>query len=197
MHVYDIIAVGASSGGVGALRQVVSHFPRDLPASVFIVLHVSPEARSMLPEILTKSGSLPARHPENGWPVERRRIYVAPPGYDLTVLNHRILLGRGAPGSQHHPAINALFRSVAGEFGKRVVGVVLSGSLQDGAAGLLAIKQRGGVVIVEDPATAQYRGMPDSALAAVDADFVLPIEEIGRKLVELATGARVGYKPAT
>ena len=77
------------------------------------------------------------------------------------------------------------------------MGVVLSGSLQDGAAGLLAIKQRGGVVIVEDPATAQYRGMPDSALAAVDADFVLPIEEIGRKLGELATGARVGYKPAT
>jgi two-component system chemotaxis response regulator CheB len=190
MPVYDIIALGASSGGVGALQQVVRHFPRDLRASIFIVLHVSPGGRSLLPEILTKAGSLPARHPENGWPVERRSIYVAPPGYDMTVLNHRIILGRGAPGSQHHPAINALFRSVAGEFGKRVVGVVLSGSLEDGAAGLLAIKRQGGIAIVEDPATAQYRGMPDSALARVDADFVLPIEEIGPKLVELATGAQ-------
>jgi len=190
MVVHDIIAVGASSGGVVALRQVVRHFPRDLPASVFVVLHVSPEGRSLLPEILAKAGSLPASHPGNGSPVERRCIYVAPPGYDLTVLNHRILLGRGAPGSQHHPSINALFRSVAGEFGKRVVGVVLSGSLEDGAAGLLAIKQRGGVAIVEDPATAQYRGMPDSALARVNADFVLPMEEIGPKLVELATGVR-------
>jgi two-component system chemotaxis response regulator CheB len=188
MPVCDIIAVGASSGGVAALQQVVSHFPRDLPASVFVVLHVSLEGRSILPEILTKAGALPARHPENGCPVERRCIYVAPPGYDLTVLRHRIVLGRGAPGSRHHPGIDALFRSVAGEFGKRVVGVVLSGSLADGAAGLVAIKQRGGMAIVEDPATAQYRGMPDSALASVEADFVLPIGEIGPKLVELATG---------
>jgi two-component system, chemotaxis family, protein-glutamate methylesterase/glutaminase len=192
MRVYDIIAVGASSGGVGALRRVVSHFPRDLPASVFVVLHVSPAGRSLLPEILAKAGPLRARHPENGWPVERHCIYIAPPGYDLTVLNGRILLGRGAPGSQHHPAVNALFRSVAGEFGARVVGVVLSGSLEDGAAGLVAIKQRGGLAIVEDPATAQYRGMPDSALASVNADFVLPLEEIGPKLVALATGGMCG-----
>ena len=190
MPVYDIIAMGASSGGVGALQRVVSHFPYDLPATVFVVLHVSPEGKSLLPEILAKAGPLPARHPENGWGVERRCIYVAPPGYDMTVLNYRIVLGRGAPGSQHHPAINALFRSLAGEFGKRVVGVVLSGSLEDGAAGLLAIKQQGGLAIVEDPATAQYRGMPDSALARVDADFVLPLEEIGPRLVKLATAAR-------
>jgi len=185
MPVSDIIALGASSGGVGALKKVVSHFPRDLAASVFVVLHVSADATSVLPEILTNAGSLPARHAEDGWAVERRRIYVAPPGSDMTVLDRRIRLGSGARGSLYRPAINALFRSVAGEFGSRVVGVVLSGSLEDGAAGLLAIQQRGGVVIVEDPETAEYRSMPDSALAMVAADFVLPLAAIGPKLVEL------------
>jgi two-component system, chemotaxis family, protein-glutamate methylesterase/glutaminase len=185
MPACDIVAMGASSGGVGALQEVVRHFPRDFPASLFVVLHVSSDSKSLLPEILAKAGSLPARHPESGRQVERGCIYVAPPGYDLTVLHQRMLLGRGAPGSQHHPSINALFRSVAGEFGARVVGVVLSGLLEDGAAGLLAIKQQGGIAIVEDPATAEYRGMPDSALAKVHADFVLPLEAIGPKLVAL------------
>jgi two-component system, chemotaxis family, protein-glutamate methylesterase/glutaminase len=181
----DIIVIGASAGGVQALCDVVECLPPGLPAAVFIVLHISPHGRSMLPAILARSSCLPAMHPSNGEKIQPGRIYVAPPDRHLAIQDSRVHLSRNATENGHRPAIDVLFRSAARAYGSRVVGVVLTGNLDDGTAGLAAIKRCGGVAVVQDPREADYPAMPESAIANVEVDHIVPVAEIGSLLDRL------------
>ncbi|MFY9823855.1 MAG: chemotaxis protein CheB [Thermoanaerobaculia bacterium] len=182
---HDVIVLGASAGGVQALCRVIERLPPDLPAAVFVVLHLTPHGRSMLPAILERSGSLPALHPPDGEVIRPGRIYVAPPDHHLTIADGHVHLSRNARENGHRPAIDVLFRTAARSYGPRVVGVVLTGNLDDGTAGLAAIKKCGGVAVVQDPEDADYPSMPESAIANVAVDHVLPLAEIGPRLEEL------------
>jgi two-component system, chemotaxis family, protein-glutamate methylesterase/glutaminase len=181
---HDIIVIGASAGGLQALQRLLSDLPADLPAAVFIVLHIG--ASSHLAQVLGRTGVLPVLRAESGVPIERGRVYVAVPGVHLLLHDDHILLRRGPRENLARPAIDPLFRSAACAFGARVVGVVLSGSLNDGTAGLRAIKQCGGVAVVQDPADAAVPDMPRSAQRYVDVDYTVPISALGDLLVRLA-----------
>jgi two-component system chemotaxis response regulator CheB len=183
---HDIIVVGASAGGVEALVKLVGQLPVRLPASLFLVLHIPPHSPSLLPGILSRSGPLAANHPEDGEEISQRHIYIAPPDYHMLTEQGRIKLSHGPKENLHRPAIDPLFRSAAYNYGPRVVGVILTGALDDGTAGLMAIKQRGGVAVIQDLADALYPGMPASALEHVQVDCCLPLTEIGTALVQLA-----------
>ena len=186
MSGHEIIVVGASAGGVEALIQVVREFPVSLPASVFIVLHIPTHSPSMLAEILSRASFMKAVQPVDNQQIERGRIYVASPDHHLLIENGFMRVVRGPKENRHRPAIDPLFRSAAVAYGSQVVGVVLTGSLDDGTAGLLAIKQRGGVAVVQDPGDALYPDMPKSALAHVNVDYCLPLAQIGLTLAQLA-----------
>lgn len=190
---HNIIVVGASAGGVEALSQLVSHLPEEIPAAIFVVLHIPSQSPSILPKILNRAirksqqGSrLRAAHPCDGDKIEMGQIYVAPPDRHLLVKNGYIHLARGPKENSTRPAIDPLFRTAARTYGRRVVGVVLSGTLDDGTAGLMAVKQRGGVTIVQDPDEALYSGMPQSAIENVDVNHVLRVAEIATLLAQLA-----------
>jgi two-component system chemotaxis response regulator CheB len=182
----DVVVVGASAGGVEALVALAAGLPANLPAALFVVLHTPPDARSMLPRILERAGPLPARHARGEEPIEHGRIYVAPPNVHLLVEPERVRLFAGPRENGARPAADALFRSAARAHGPRVVGIVLSGALDDGSNGMIAVKAAGGVGIVQDPAEALYPGMPCSALARAAIDHTLPAAAIGRLLGELA-----------
>jgi two-component system chemotaxis response regulator CheB len=183
---HDIIVVGASAGGVEALGQMFGTLPADLAASLFVVHHFPPFGRSMLPSILSRRGPLRAEHARDGEPIRPGQIYVAPPNYHMLVRRGRLRLARGPRENGHRPAIDPLFRTAALSYGLRVVGVVLSGTLDDGTTGLQVIKQRGGVAIVQDPEDALYAGMPRSALEKVAVDHVAPASRLGALLARLA-----------
>lgn len=182
----DIIVVGASAGGVHALTEVVASLPADLPAAVFTVLHISPYGKSVLPSILSRVSPLPSYHPEDGELIRHGRVYVAPPDRHLALEKERLRLSPGPTENGHRPAIDVLFRTAAQAFGARVIGIVLTGNLDDGTAGLAQVKHHGGLAIVQDPAEADYPSMPVSALRNVEVDHVLPIAEIGPLLDRLA-----------
>jgi two-component system chemotaxis response regulator CheB len=188
LDVERIIVAGASAGGVDALASFVRELPADLPAAVFVVLHVSPTGLSVLPSILQRAGDLAAAHALDGERIEAGRVYVAPPDHHLIVDEGRVSLTRGARENGHRPAVDILFRSAAASWGSRVIGVVLSGALDDGAAGLLEIKRRGGAALVQDPTDALYPSMPASAISVVDVDFVQPVRQLGRTAAALVTG---------
>jgi two-component system chemotaxis response regulator CheB len=183
----DIVVIGGSAGCIEALAEVVGGLPPDFPGSVFVVVHFPGSVRSTLPRILSRAGPLPAYHARDGEPIERGRIYVAPPDFHLHVSDGHVRLTRGPKENGHRPAIDPLFRTAALSYGLRVVGVILSGNLNDGSAGLLRIKQRGGVVIVQDPGTALYPSMPRSAIEHVEVDHMLPVSEISALVADLAT----------
>jgi two-component system, chemotaxis family, protein-glutamate methylesterase/glutaminase len=187
----DVIVIGASAGGIEALIQVVAALPANLPAAVFVVLHVSPYAPSRLPAILTREGALPAAHAEDGEPIVAGRIYVAPPDHHLLVRAGHVHLASGPKEEGSRPAANPLFRTAARTYGRRVAGVVLSGALADGTAGLLAIEQAGGLTIVQDPEDAAFPSMPLSAIRYVRVDHVLAAAGIGALVARLA-GAGTG-----
>lgn len=180
------MVIGTSSGGVEALRRLAGDLPPDLPAALFVVMHVPEWAPSGLPGILSRAGPLKAVHPEDGDRIEKGRIYVAPPDFHLLVERGRVRLARGPKENRHRPAVDTLFRTAALAYGPRVVGVVLSGALNDGTAGLQAVKQRGGVAVVQDPGDALFSGMPESALEYVGTDHCLPMEKIAPLLVCLS-----------
>jgi two-component system chemotaxis response regulator CheB len=187
MQPRDIITIGASAGGVEALRSIVSGFPPDLEGAIFVVLHIG-NRRSNLPEILSRAGPLRAIHPLNNSPIVKGTIYVAPPDCHMTVERDRICLSRGPKENRTRPAINPLFRSAAWSFGTRVTGVILTGSLDDGTAGLAEIKRRGGLAVVQDPATASCSSMPKNALKYVDVDYIAEVNEIPSLLADLVKG---------
>lgn len=183
-----IVVVGASAGGVDALLKLVAALPTDLPAAVFIVLHVGSH-KSELPGLLNRLGGLPAKHAKDGDPIAPGQIYVAPPDHHMVIEPGRISLTKGPRENWARPAIDPLFRSAADRYGPDVIAVILTGSLNDGTAGLYHVALAGGVTVVQDPADATNPGMPESALAHVDVDHCLPLAGIGPLLVAL-TGAQ-------
>lgn len=183
---HDIVVLGASAGGVSALMALVSGLPEDLPATLFVVVHVPPYAVSRLPEILCRAGPLSAIHAIEGMPTRAGQIIVAPPDRHLLVRQGRVELSRGPRENHSRPAIDPLFRSAARVYGPRVIGVVLSGALYDGSVGLMAVKMRGGVAIVQDPQEAVIDSMPRTALRLVEADYVLGAAEIASVISDLA-----------
>ena len=183
----DVIAVGASAGGVESLRALVAGLPPDLPAAVLIVLHLPRDAPSALPTILNRSGPLPAAAAVDGEPLLPGRIYVAPIDHHLLLLDGHLRLSHGPAENGHRPAVDPLFRSVARAAGPRGIGVVLSGSRDDGAAGLATIVARGGSAVVQDPAEALYSSMPLAALAQAPTEHVAPAAKLGALLAEMIT----------
>jgi two-component system chemotaxis response regulator CheB len=181
----DIVVVGASAGGMEALQKLVARLPKDFPASLFVVWHMSPGVRSALPEVLGRAAPLPVLNPAEGDPIVPGRIYVAPNDHHMLLERGYIRVAKGPKENRFRPALDPLFRSAAYVYGPRVIGVVLSGALDDGTSGLWTIKLRGGTAIVQEPAEAKVRGMPLSALNNVDIDHRLPVEEIGALLGRL------------
>ena len=186
MAVRDIVVVGASAGGIEAVVELVRHLPRDFPGSLFVVIHFPGTASSTLPRILSRAGPLPARHAQDGEPIQTGRIYVAPPDLHMLLEAGHIRVSRGPKENGSRPAIDPLFRTAARSYGPRVIGVILSGNLNDGTAGLITIKQRGGVAMVQTLESALYPGMPTSAMEHLAVDYALPPGEIAELLTELA-----------
>jgi two-component system, chemotaxis family, protein-glutamate methylesterase/glutaminase len=186
----DMVVVGASAGGVEALTKLVRALPRGYAGTLFVVLHVAPEGTSLLAPILQRAGPLEACDAEGGELPKPGNIYVAPPDRHLLIDDAgRIALSSGPKENGHRPAVDPLFRSAAAVYGPRAVGVVLSGSRDDGTAGLRAIKAAGGVAVVQDPTEAMAPSMPLSALEHVRVDAVRFVDDIAALLVELATVA--------
>jgi two-component system, chemotaxis family, protein-glutamate methylesterase/glutaminase len=188
-----LIAIGASSGGLEVLETIIAGLPADLDAAVMIVLHLAPDSPGMLPRLLARQSKLPVAHAVDGEPLHAGHVYVAPPDRHLVIDGGAIRLTRGPRENFSRPAIDPLFRSASLAYGPRVIGVVLSGRLDDGTAGLWSIKDRGGVTIVQDPQDASAPSMPRSAATYVAIDHCLPGAEIAGVLASIcrATPAEV------
>ncbi|MFO0575459.1 MAG: chemotaxis protein CheB [Polyangia bacterium] len=209
-----IVVIGGSAGGLTALLQLVAMLPRELPAALLAVLHISPDSPSNLAGLLQARSLLPASEAVHGEPLRAGHIYLAPPDFHVLVQATppevaavaatgaaaagaassgalgRIVLSHGPRENRSRPAIDPLFRSAARAFGPRVVGVLLSGKLDDGTTGLLAIKARGGVALVQDPDEAQFPSMVQSAVDHVRVDGVLGVNALASRIVALATAPR-------
>jgi two-component system chemotaxis response regulator CheB len=182
----DIVVIGASAGGLAALSAIVRRWPRNLPASVFVVIHTAPQSPGYLADILTRLGSLRARYAADGELFAPGVIYIAPADHHLLIEPAQTMrVVRGPRENWARPAIDPLFRSAALGFGRRVIGVVLSGGLDDGTAGLRAIKLCGGTTAVQDPHDAAVSSMPRSAALNVRIDHCAPAEALGPLLEQL------------
>ncbi len=176
---YDLIAVGASWGGLQAVGTLLDGLRSEVDAPVVVVQHRGPQAhRGLLEVLLQEHVERRVSEPDDKTPIERSHVYVAPADYHLLVEDGRFALSLEQHVNYARPSVDVLFQSVAEEYGERAIGIVLTGANDDGAAGLAAIKARGGVAIVQDPASAARGTMPEAAIAATDADAVLPLEEI-------------------
>jgi two-component system chemotaxis response regulator CheB len=182
----DIIVIGTSAGGVEVLTRVVRGLPPGLPASLFVVCHFPPAGRSVLPEILSRAGPLLATHPADGDSFYPGQIYIAPPDHHLLLeAGGRMRVTHGPRENNHRPAVDPLFRSAARAYGSRVIGVVLTGGLYDGVAGLMAVRSSGGVGVVQDPYDAAVAAMPLNAAQLAGADHVVTAAEMSGLLTEL------------
>ncbi len=182
----DVIAIGASAGGVELLLDLVPRLPAELPASVFIVVHMPAGHKSTLPELLSHRGPLPAKHPLHDEKIAPGQIYIAPPDNHLMIRQGSMEVVRGPKENGHRPAADVLFRTASSAYGARVIGVVLSGYGDCGTAGMMSIKARGGVGVVQAPETARASDMPRSVLARVGVDHVVPPAELPGLLARLA-----------
>jgi two-component system chemotaxis response regulator CheB len=181
----DTIVLGASAGGVEAIGRLVSQLPAELPAAILIVMHFPQSATSVLPAILSRRGPIRASLAQDGEQPQLGHIYVAQPGRHLLLEPDGMKLVMSAKENGTRPAIDPLFRSAAYSRGRRVVGVILSGMLDDGTLGLAVVRQFGGCGIVQDPEDAMFGDMPRNAIAGAGADFVLALDQIAGKIVEL------------
>ncbi len=184
----DLVVIGASAGGVEVLTRVVKDLPTDLRAAVCIVLHIAPGSPSMLAHILGRAGQLPCRPAQDGERLRQGLIFVAPPDHHLVIEDGHVRLTAGPRENGHRPAIDVLFRSAAAALSTRVVGVVLTGTRDDGSAGLAVIKASGGATIVQDPKEAMYPGMPASAIANVAVDAIVPSELVASTIAAMVKG---------
>jgi two-component system chemotaxis response regulator CheB len=180
----NIVVIGASAGGVDALRALFAMLPADASASYFVVLHLSAQYDSQLDRILQSATTMPVTFASDGQPIMPDTVYLAPPDRHLMVGRDGIRVTRGPKESRARPAIDVLFRSAALAFGRRVLGLVMSGSLDDGTAGLWQIKDRKGLAFVQDPEEAQHRSMPDSAIEHVDVDYVGTVEALAVQIAQ-------------
>jgi two-component system chemotaxis response regulator CheB len=183
----DIVVIGASAGGLPGLETVARGLPRDLRASLFVVLHSCPELPSRVPELLSRAGPLPATHASDRERFRRGHIYIAPPDHHLLLRDGTMLVTLGPRENGFRPAVDPLFRTAAHEHGSRVVGIVLSGALDDGTRGLAEIKRAGGVAIAQHIDDAVIPGMPMSAIRNVKVDHVVPANEIAPLIVRFST----------
>jgi two-component system, chemotaxis family, protein-glutamate methylesterase/glutaminase len=179
----DIIVIGASAGGLTPLCTLIRGLPREFPAAIFIVVHVAEE--SVLPEVLRTCGSVAIEQAAHEAPIQNGRVYVAPPRTHLLLESDRMILSSGPRENRHRPSVDVLFRSAARHFGPRTIGVILSGSLDDGAAGLFAVKAAGGLTVVQKPQEAAVPSMPYNALRYTEADYVVTSEELASLLTKL------------
>ena len=194
----DIIVIGGSAGATAPLKQILGRLPADLPAAVFIVLHIPAQGVGILSTVASAAGRLPVRQAENGMVIENGHVYLAAPDHHLLILESHMMLGRGPRENMVRPAIDPLFRSAALHYGPRVIGVVLSGLLSDGAAGLCAIKRCGGVALVQDPHDAISDEMPLRALETTTVDLCIPGARLGDVLSDLVReqpGVRLPIPP--
>jgi two-component system chemotaxis response regulator CheB len=168
------------------MKELVGGLPERFPATIILALHLNPSAPSAMPQILTKAGPLPASFPADFEPLKSGHIYVAPPDHHLLLEQGHVRLTRGPKENRFRPSVDTLFRSAAYAYGPRVVGVVLTGMLDDGVAGLWAVKDRGGAAIVQDPKEAPAPSMPQSAMRYVEVGYRLPLNGIAPLLKELA-----------
>jgi two-component system chemotaxis response regulator CheB len=181
----DIVVIGASAGGIEALRSLVARLPRNFRASIFVVTHTSPESPGVLATILERAGPLPALCVRDSAPIQPGRIYVPAPDHHLLVQPGYARATRGPRENRFRPAVDPLFRSAAQTYGPRVIGVILTGGLDDGTAGLAAVKKLGGTAVVQDPADALFPSMPQSAVKHVTVDHCVPLADIPALLVRL------------
>jgi two-component system chemotaxis response regulator CheB len=186
MAQHDIIVVGASAGGVEVLLDLVAELPPSFPAAILVVIHTAPGFMSSLPELLTARGPLPAVHPLHGAEIVPGRIYLAPADNHLLVRQGHVEVVRGPRENGHRPAVDPLFRTASWAYGSRVVGVVLSGYLDCGTAGMMSVKARGGLAVVQDPQSAVAPAMPRSVLDRVAVDHVVAPAELPGLLTRLA-----------
>jgi two-component system chemotaxis response regulator CheB len=181
----DIIVIGGSAGATQPLKQILGRLPADLPAAVFVVLHIPSQGVGILSTVASSAAKLPVVQAERGMKIEPGRIYLAAPDHHLLLAADRLMLGRGPRENMVRPAIDALFRSAALHHGPRVIGVLLSGLLSDGSAGLNAIKRCGGMAVVQDPADAISDEMPRRAMEATTVDLCVPGAAMGDVLSDL------------
>src|SRR5579872_4665656 len=181
----DIIVIGGSAGATAPLKQILGALPVDLPAAVFVVLHIPPQGIGILSAVASAAARLPVVQAANGMVIENGHIYLAPPDHHLLLYESHMMLGRGPRDNMARPAIDPLFRSAALRYGPRVIGVVLSGLLSDGSAGLNSIKRCGGFTLVQDPRDAIADEMPSRALGATTVDLCVRAAKIGDVLADL------------
>jgi two-component system chemotaxis response regulator CheB len=179
-----ILVVGGSAGAIEALVELVANLPADLPACVLVTVHVRGDVRSRLPRVLARAGNLPAAHARHGEPLRRGQIYVAPPDFHLLAAHGVVGLSSGPRVNRHRPAIDVMFASAARRAGSRVVAVVLSGVLDDGAVGSALVARAGGTVIVQDPDDALFASMPRAAFSAVPSAVSAPVGRMGELIEE-------------
>lgn len=194
----DIVVIGGSSGATAPLKTILGSLPADLAAAVFIVIHIPVRSIGMLATVTSAAGALPVHAAVDGMSFEKGHIYLAVPNHHLIIVDRHLRLGKGPRENMVRPAIDPLFRSAAVNFGPRVVGVLLSGLLNDGVSGLEAIKRCGGLALVQDPDDAIANEMPLGAMAATEVDAALPGARIGDVLSELVRerpGPRVPIPP--
>lgn len=185
MNSKNIIVVGASAGGFEALKQLIGGLPKDFPGSLFVVWHMSPDVRGILPMVLGRLDSLPAAHAFDWEEIGDGRIFVAPPDRHMLIENGHVRVTRGPKENRFRPAIDPLFRSAAYHYGSDVIGIILSGALDDGTSGLWTIKNRGGIAIVQDPNEAEVPSMPENAIREVAVDYTASVAEMPQLLVAL------------
>lgn len=194
---YELICVGASWGGLHAVGRLLADIPDGLEQPIVIAQHRGPEsAPGGFARLLGHQTPRRVEEVDDKMPIERGRVYVAPPDYHLLIEPGSFALSVDARVHHARPSIDVLFESAADAYRERVVGVILTGANEDGAAGLARIKAEGGVAVIQDPADAERRAMPDAAIAATLADAVLPLEAIGKFLFGVCVDVEVVQKPA-
>lgn len=185
MPAHDLVVIGGSAGSLAGVKTILGALPQDFPAAILVVVHVATDSPGVLDWQFSRNGSLPVSYPSDGEAIEKHHVYVARPDCHLFVEDGKMRVRRGPRENRHRPAIDPLFRTAARVYGSRLVGVVLSGLQDDGSAGLYAVKQRGGIAIVQDPKEAKCAEMPGHALAYASPQYVLPIQKIGPTLIGL------------
>lgn len=182
---HRIIVIGASTGGLDAIKKLVAFLPADFPIPIFIVWHMASEVQGIMPHTLNKLNTIHAAHATDKEVIKPNRIYVAPPDHHLLIEDGVMRLSHGPKENHFRPAVDPLFRSAAYTYGKRVIGIILSGGLDDGTAGLWRIKQNAGIAIVQDPDDAEVPSMPENAMRELQIDYCLPAADIAAVLVSI------------
>ena len=197
MQGHDIVVIGGSNGSINTMKQILKNLNPDLNAAFFFVNHLSPDSPNYLPNIFNTVSKIPVRSSEDGGKIEKGTLYVAKPDRHLILEDGEMKLTRGPQENRWRPSIDPLFRSAAAVYGTRCVGIILSGYLDDGVSGLSAVKDCGGVTIVQNPEEAEYPDMPESALKVLQPDYILNADEIPGVLYRLSNQPVEARAPET